>query len=166
MIAHLAPGDCFLACAIGADSFPIENLLTVRVPRRLRPIDPAFERRLLALKAEWQRALSEQLRGRPAMTTDVWGGLQAAGQTLGATAARERWLLVYSDLDHNANGHSGGAAALHLPDVRVQVFFVPRTLDPPRFRERLRTWHAAFRQAGAREVQLHDTDLVPLEISR
>lgn len=42
VIARLEPGDCFVARPIGSESFQVENRLTGRVPRRLRPIDPPF----------------------------------------------------------------------------------------------------------------------------
>lgn len=164
IIRRLAPGDCLLVRTIGATSFPAGSVLAGRVPPRVRPIDVAFERRLLALKGRWGATLHGLLQMPTAPRTDLWGALHAAGQTLTATPARERLLVVYSDLVDNVRLKAPGAA-LRLDGARVLVFFVSRDPAPERFLARLRRWHQVLRGAGAREVRFHDVDLFPLEVS-
>jgi hypothetical protein len=162
-IQTLRPGDCLLVRTIGATSFRTESVLTIRVPTSSRPIDPAFERDVVALKRRGVRELATIIALRPAGATDVWGSLYAASQTLQASRATQRTLAVYSDLDDNVRVRAT-AMTLALTGVDVAVYFVPREPHPDRFVTRLRQWQVVFGAAGATTTRFYDTNLFPFEV--
>jgi hypothetical protein len=165
VIRQLAAGDCLLARPLGSESFGEVPALALRLPARTRPIDPAFDRRVLALTQRAAADLADMLQRPVARQTDVWGALYAAADTLAATPARERWLLLYTDLDDTV-GRAVAARPLRLAGVRVRVLFVPRSADVRQFDARLRAWRDVFGGGSAEQVQFYDTSLFPLEVSR
>jgi hypothetical protein len=165
VVRGLGAGDCLLARPLGSESFGDAPALALRLPLRTRPIDPAFDRRLLVRTQGAAEHLAALLERRPAPQTDIWDALYAAADTLAATPAQERWLLLYTDLDDTA-GRAVPARLLRPAGVQVRVLFVPRAADVRRFDARLRAWRRVFAQSAAAQVKFYDTTLFSLEAPR
>ncbi len=147
IVARARPGDVLAVALITEGSFTDEAVLH---EGRLtgRPSEIARLKRRLGARLD---ALA--LAARPAPHTDISGALLQAADALARLDTRERWLVIFSDLDEDLRR---GLRRPRLPDltgVRVIAAGVRKlrsdNRDPERYYARLARWRERLLAAGA-----------------
>lgn len=156
---ELKPGDTFCAFwvkgEIGESPDFIVEPITLPVPQR-RIGDPAAID-VLQFKKQVQTTLNEYASGRAfkkTNRTDLVQSIAYAGRMLraGTNVSREKWLLLFTDLEDNQNR----PVPLNVDGVHVRVFYVPARNDLSNLEKKIKDWRQRFTDAKAASVSIYD----------
>jgi hypothetical protein len=138
-------GDEFLLGAIDGSSAG-RDIISVKLPRTTRPIDPANQRRVRATKSRLKQLLANLNLKQKTGHTDILGPVYAAALRFSKTAAQEKYLLLFSDLEDNIR-QTVPSGAINLKNVPVTAFFVAgkNIQEDTQLRQK---WTAFFNAAG------------------
>ena len=161
ILPHLVPGDTLLVVRIDSESYDEENVEALLTLDR-RPSHANAQKLAVAARLDEFAARPESSRH-----TDIPGALMLASEYLREIGAGSSALVVFSDLEEDLPpGARRTLRADELAGTRVVAMNVKRlaadTVDPDVFRQRLASWEARARRAGALEWRtLMDASKLP-----
>lgn len=157
LAAALGPGDRLVVAEIGSCSFDDGAVaLDARLPDRPSAAAAAKREALAEIDAYRARAARSQY-------TDIDGALLQAVDALSREGARNRTIVIYSDLVTDlAPGCSAERPPIDLTGVRVVAANVIKlrsdAVDPAQYFARLRSWEERVTQAGGTWALVDDAE--------
>lgn len=153
ILPGLLPGDLLVLVGIDSNSFDADNvrasLLLDRRPSRANQQKLGFLEALDAVETET----------KPSRYTDIRGGFMLCGAHLAEAVAREKTIVVFSDLDERLpRGVRRDLTKSELADIRVVAINVKRLrkdgANPAGYRARIAKWEEIARAGGARDFRI------------
>jgi hypothetical protein len=145
-VDELNPGDEFMASAIDGSNSG-RHILHAKLPLRTRAIDSRNQRRVHTMKLKLKQLLMGINTSQVSRKTDLLGPIYAASQIFARAPDKQKFLLLFTDLEDNA-GQTIPKDALDMQDVRVIAFFISPESIQKDIQIR-RKWAELFEGAGA-----------------
>lgn len=153
-VSEMRPGDTLHVLAIMEQSFSESgNLGQLSLPRSTRPIDPMHDRKIAQAKANAQAVLAK-IPFRNAQKTDLIGFMEASAVIFREFPAREKHLILLTDLDESASRTRPQKFAL--PGVHVKVLWAVRGRSAQEYQHRVNVWERTFRDSGVASILILD----------
>jgi hypothetical protein len=156
---ELNAGDTFCAFWIkgGIGESPDFIVEPTTLPVAQRRIGDPAEVEALKLRYDIQKAFSNYAAARKfkkAGETDLLQAITYAARMLrtGTNAPKEKWLLIFTDLEDNQRKE----VSLNLEAINLRVFYVPARNDLKAMDKKIADWSERFKQANAASVEVYD----------
>lgn len=157
LLATLNPGDSLAVAKVASRSFT-EKDIVAKVTFDTRPSRATLQKRAFKSKIE------EFARSTGASAhTDITGGLLQGAEYLNETHAGIKTIVIFSDMEEDLDKGAVRNFPIRLDGIRIVALNVTKlgtdNADPRRYLERLASWEARVRKAGAADwVVINDLD--------
>jgi hypothetical protein len=152
LLGSLQPGDSLAVGKVKSRSFS-EKDIVAKVTLGMDPVQANAQKRQFS---EQINAFTESIEGmKGSVYTDITGGMMQAAEFLAETGARNRTIIVFSDMQEELDYKTVRNFPIRLDGIRVIALNVTKlatdNVDPRRYLDRLAWWEQRAKAAGASE---------------
>lgn len=157
LLATLNPGDSLAVAKVASRSFTEKDIIA-KVTFDNRPSHATLQKRAFKAKIEdFARSADASAH------TDITGGLLQGAEYLNETHAGIKTIVIFSDMEEDLDKGAVRNFPMRLDGIRIVALNVTKlgtdNADPRRYLERLASWEARVRKAGAADwVVINDLD--------
>jgi hypothetical protein len=149
LLATLNPGDSLAVAKVETRSFTEKDIIA-KVTFDKRPSQATSQKRAFKTNIE---AFAKGVKG--SAYTDITGGLIQGAEYLNETKAGIKTIVVFSDMQEELGKGTIRGFPIKLNGIRIVALNVTKlgtdNADPRRYLDRLASWEASVRKAGATE---------------